>query len=491
MANSFHNLASGPYMIGLDVGTTSVKAGLFDAYGVQYAAFSERYPTERPEISHATHNPDDWVRLVENALHMVSTGAPSGSIVAVGLTSQVNTHVFVDENLEPLMPAFTWQDTRCADVAATLDTLVSIDDKIKWWGAPLPIDASHVLARIAYVKQNYPEVWAKTRYVLAPKDYCIAKLTGEILTDPMTAFGVVDGQLMLIGSLVSLVEGAHEKLPAIAGFTTYAGKIRNGFSCAGAVMVVGAMDAWAGFLGAGAAKNGDAVYLSGTSEILGVVSKTKVPTPGVIAFPECENLIIHAGPTQSGAASLDWASQLFNRPLSELLSMVAALDPAMAVPVFLPHLDGERAPLWDPQSRGAFAGASAQMGPAHFTLAVLEGVVYAVRLLLESLQQSAALTPNQFMHAGGGARSDVWCQIRADVLGTPIARLKNLDAGVVGAAMLAGVGAGVFSSIREAAKIFVHTERLFEPRQSLAARHHDGFARYQLLYDQLRLFNSQ
>ena len=307
MKNARHK--TGPYLIGIDVGTTSVKAGLFESSGQQLAAFGERYQTARAENGHATQDPDDWMRLVEKALAAVSENVPDGAIAAIGLTSQVNTHVFVDENLQPLMPAFTWQDTRCAADAAKLDAQISDESRMEWWGAPLPVDASHVLARMAYNKRLYPELWAKTKYVLAPKDYCIAKLTGEIITDPMTAFGVIDSRLCLIEPLVALVEGASERLPAIAGFTISAGKIKAGLPCAGTPMVVGAMDAWAGFLGAGASKNGDAVYLSGTSEILGLVSKTKVATPGVIAFPECEGMVIHAGPTQSGTASLDWADR--------------------------------------------------------------------------------------------------------------------------------------------------------------------------------------
>jgi xylulokinase len=158
MINLTDKSKNGPFLIGIDVGTTSVKAGLFDVNGGQLASFAERYETSRPEAGHVTQNPDDWMGLVEKALHAVSVSAPSGSIASVGLTSQVNTHVFVDENLKPLLPAFTWQDTRCADVAADIDAQISIEDKIGWWGAPLPIDASHVLARMAYVRRVNPEI---------------------------------------------------------------------------------------------------------------------------------------------------------------------------------------------------------------------------------------------------------------------------------------------------------------------------------------------
>ena len=125
-----------------------------------------------------------------------------------------------------------------------------------------------------------------------------------------------------------------------------------------------------------------------------------------------------------------------------------------------------------------------------FTLSMLEGVAYSARLLLNSLQQSASLRPEIIAHAGGGARSDLWCQIRADVLGIPIQRLKNTDAGVAGAAMLAGVGAGLFSTFSEASKRFVQTGQRFEPRDELKQRHDDGFARYQLLYKQLIPLNA-
>ena len=480
------NLNNHPLLIGIDVGTTSVKAGLFDAAGHQLAGFSERYITNRGPHGEVTQNPADWMALVEKALNVVSNEVAPSAIAAVGLTSQVNTHVFVDENLKPLLPAFTWQDTRCADIAAELDAFVSVDDKISWWDAPLPVDASHVLARMEYVRRIHPDVWSKTAYVLAPKDYCIAKLTGEIVTDPMTAFGVIDGQLQLIEPLVALVDGAKKRLPGMAGFTTAAGRIRQGLSCAGVPMVVGAMDAWAGFLGAGASQDGNAVYLSGTSEILGIVSKTKVPTPGVIAFPECEGMVIHAGPTQSGGAALEWAAGLLNLPIDELINQVAALCPDAQCPTFLPHLDGTRAPHWDAEARGAFTDISAAMHPPAFGLAVMEGVAYSVNLLLKSLQQSANLRPTRVMLAGGGARADIWCQIRADVLGLPMHRLKNYDAGIAGAAMLAGIGAGLFASLAEATAKFVQVDRIFMPRTEWVDRHARQFARANAVYTALR-----
>ena len=477
-------------LIGIDVGTTAVKAALFDLQGNGLRSFAERYATSRPLAGHVEQNPDDWLRLVLAALTSLSDGVPSGGIKAIGLCSQVNTHVFVDESGHALMPALTWQDGRCAEEAAKLDVQISEAEKLSWWGAPLPIDASHVLSRIAYVQKHHANVWRKTRWVLAPKDYCIMQLTGAIVADPMTSFGIIDGTLTKLVPLMDLVHGAELRLPPLAGFTEVIGKIRHGLPCAGTFMVTGAMDAWSGLLGAGVGNDGQCVYLSGTSEILGIVSSQKQPTAGVIAFPKCEGIVLHAGPTQSGGASVEWLSRLLGRTAEEISVLAATADTKKALPVFLPHLEGERAPLWDIKARASISGLSSAMGAPELARAVLEGVGYSARLVFEALEASACCKPLVINHSGGGASPDIWCQIRADILGRPIQRTKVRDAGVLGAAMMAAVGSGVFSSLRNAAREFVQMDRVFEPDAAEQMRHANGFALYRALYRDLIPFNA-
>jgi xylulokinase len=478
-------------LIGIDVGTTSVKAALFDDDGTSLKSFSKRYATTRPAPGHVEQNPQDWMTLVLAALTELVDGLPQGSIAAVGLCSQVNTHVFVDENGKALMPAMTWADGRCATEAARLDAQITEAQKLKWWGAPLPIDASHILSRMAYVAKHHSDIWKKTRWVMAPKDYCLLQLTGQAVTDPMTSFGVIDGTLSLVPRLLDLVPGAEQRLPALAPFTKIIGAIRSVLPCAGVPMVTGAMDAWSGLLGAGVSEEGQGLYLSGTSEILGIVSSQKAPTPGVIAFPKCECITLHAGPTQSGGASVEWLSRLLGKTAVEISNLAAATDTTQPLPMFLPHLEGERAPLWDANSRASFAGLSSSMCAAELCRAVLEGVGYSARLVMESLEASACLRPVEINHAGGGAGSDIWCQIRADILGRPMKRMQTRDAGVLGAALTAGTGVGLFPSLNSAAKTFVKVERVFEPNPREQARHDEAFAQYQLLYQQLRPFNAK
>ncbi len=478
----------GPFLLGIDVGTTSVKAALFDQAGRQVRVFQEGYPTQRPAPGFVEQDPRDWTRLVTAALGELTDGLPAGAIGGAGLCSQVNTHVFVDERGEALLPAIVWQDGRCAAEAAVLDRLVPEADRLKWWGAPLPIDASHVLARMAHVRERFPEIWRRTRWVMAPKDYCLLHLTGEAVADPMSSFGVIDQSLAYIGTLVDLVPGAREKLPPLKGSTEMAGRIRKGLPGAGVPLATATMDAWSGMIGAGVSGEGDAVYLSGTSEVVGIVSSRRVPTPGVIAFPECEGIVVHAGPTQAGGASVAWMARLLGRSPDGISELVEASNPELPTPIFLPHLQGERAPLWDPAARASFSGVDGSMGPAELSRAVMEGVAYSVRLLMDSLEQSAGRSVDTLTHSGGGARSDIWCQIRADVLGRVLKRTANTDSGVLGAAIFAGVSSGLYASIGEASKALVAVERVFEPNPGRRARHDEGFARYVDLYTRLKGF---
>jgi xylulokinase len=474
-------------LIGIDVGTTSVKAALFDAHGSTRAAYASSYAMRRPKPAHVEQDPADWMRHVLAALSQLATGH---RVSAVGLCSQVNTHVFVDASGTALMPAIIWQDGRCAEEAARLDALVPTEDRIAWWGAPLPIDASHVLSRMAWVARHHPDIWARTRWVLAPKDYCLLKLTGEVYADPLTSFAMVDKGLRYIPKLLGLVPDAALKLPPLAPFTEMVGRIKSGLPGAGLPMVTGTMDAWSGLLGAGVALDGEAMYLSGTSEVGGIVSRRKVPTPGVIAFPECEGITLHAGPTQAGGAAADWVANLLGRSPEEISQLVAHSDPYRPAPIFLPHLQGERAPIWDIAARASFSAIDASMGPAEFARAVYEGVAYSVRWLFEALEHSAALRPALINHSGGGARSDAWCQIRADVLGIPLRRTANLNSGVLGAAILAGAGARQFASIPEAVRALVRFDRVFQPEPRMREHHDARFAAFKALYGQLRSFNA-
>ena len=474
-------------LIGLDVGTTATKAVLIDEHGQRLAGFVHPHPTSRPQPGHAEQDPQHWMDGVLGALGQFADSHDLSGLAAIGICSQVNTHVFVDAAGVPLLPAIIWQDGRSAPDAAALEAQTSAAQKTEWFGAPIPIDASHALSRLAHVRRVRPDLYTRTAHVLLPKDFCVLQLTGAVLSDPIAAVGLVDAN-GYVDDLLALVPGAAARLPPLAGFTTIAGTVKTGLPCAGTPVVVGAMDAWGGMFGVGVVENGDAMYQCGTSEIAGVVSATIVPTPGVILFPPYEGITMHAAPTQTGGAALNWFAHVLGRTPGETVALAAGAGPD--IPLFLPHLQGERAPLWDTASRGVFARLDPSSGAPEMALAVLEGVAFSVRLAFDALRASSAVDPAVINMGGGGAASDLWCQLRADVLGKPLRRCAAPESAALGAAILAGRSQQIGGSIADVVRQLVRYDRTFEPNASKAAYYDDRFAKYLALYHGLQPFNA-
>jgi xylulokinase len=473
------------WLIGVDVGTTSVKAGLFDATGRALAHFARGYPTHRGE-GVVEQDPREWTSGIVAAMDALLTGRTADRVAAVGLCSQVNTDVFVDAEGNALAPAIMWQDNRAAAEAADIAAGISEAEYEAWFGGPLPVGASHVLARMAWMARHRPKVYEATRFVLSPKDYCLRALAGIVVSDPMSNFFIVGKDLAYLAPLLARVGGAQERLPPLSAFTDVVGEIALGSSGKRAPVVAGTMDAWSGLFGAGVHKAGQGVYMSGTSEILAAASHSRQGAPGVVTFPQAVGLNVHAGPTQSGGDSLRWWGATMGVDVAGVLALARRADRAGRPMLFLPHLEGERAPLWDAQLRGAFVGIDGAAGRPEFALAVLEGVALSARMLLGSIDEAAGDAPARLFHAGGGARSDLWAQIRADCLGRPLDRVSYPDVGCLGAAIMAGVGIGVFSQLSDGIAAMTSVERSFEPNPRLTPRYQAMYEAYSRATEALR-----
>ncbi|MBS1302762.1 FGGY-family carbohydrate kinase [Loktanella sp. SALINAS62] len=460
-------------IVGIDVGTTSVKAAVIDEAGQVISRFSHSYPTHWQTGGAVEQDPQDWVRLV----HLALAEMDLDGVVAAGLTSQVNTHVFADADGTALLPAIVWQDGRAQSVAIALDARVTTEDKLKWWGAPMPIDASHACSRMAWVAENMPDIWQQTRWVMLPKDYVAFHLTGVVATDAVSSIGLVDQTLGYVLDILDLVPGARDRVAPIAGIMQSIGLIKEG-PLKGVPLICGTMDAWAGLVGTGGAQDGTSMYLSGTSEIMGISSQTVTPTSGVIVFPDYDGIRLHAAPTQSGGDAKMWFAQSNGLKLDEMSALVAQTSPSTATPLFLPQLQGERAPLWDADLRAAFLGVSRATARGDFARAVYEGVAMSARMALEALQASAGVKSDVILCGGGGFRSASWNQIRADILGAELRVLELGEPGVLGAAMMAGVGAGHFTHITEALGALATYDRTYTPDPSQRFRTEDLHSLY-------------
>ncbi|MDB5525123.1 MAG: xylB 3 [Rhizobium sp.] len=473
-------------LLGLDIGSTSVKAGLFATDGRVIDHWSRGYPTERPRAEFVEQDPQHWLDGIRDAIDALLVGRDPTSIMAVGMCSQVNTDIFVDAAGKPLAPAITWQDIRAGAKASALDATITPTEKQSWWGAEMPIGASHVLARMMWFAEHHPELWDRTRYVFSPKDFCLFHLTGNVFADPISSFGHVGLDLAYIEPLLARMPGAAERLPPLRFFTDIVGEMRLGSSEHKAPVVTGTMDAWGNLFGCGVFRAGQGMYMSGTSEILALAGSERIGAPGIVTFATVDGLVVNAGPTQSGADSLRWWSKAAGIAPADIPEIAAEADRDDRPILFLPHLEGERAPLWDSEIRGAFIGLDSRTSGPEFALAVLEGVALSARHSLNSLVDAAGFRPQHLLYGGGGARSDLWSQIRADCLGIPLHRFAFTDVGCLGAAILAAVGIGAFPTIADAVPAMTSVERIFEPDAKRQRRYDAMFDAYRSAIDALR-----
>lgn len=466
-------------LLGIDLGTTSVKAAVFAPDGARLGGATRRHPTHRPAPGHAEQHADDWWSGVTGVLADLGAAGVLRDLAGVGLCSQVNTHLVTDAAGVPLHPAITWQDGRCAAVAATLTDRPAPPDRARVRGGLGTVDASHPAARAAWFAAHRPQVWARAERLLAPKDWLMQRLTGTAVADPLSSVGLVGPDGTYPEWLDLLVPGLSGRLPPLADPATVAGHTTGaGGLPAGLPVAVGTMDAWSALLGGGVAAPGDAIDVAGTSEVLAMAADPGGGAPGVVAFPPWRGLHVHAGPTQAGGDALTWAAAALGGTVPELLDLAATAAPGAGGALFLPQLAGERAPLWDPQLRGHWLGATFGTGRAELARAVLEGVAHAARHVLGPLEDAAGRQATALAACGGGANSDLWCQVKADVLGRPLRRTAERDAGVLGAALIAGLAVGAGASVGELVARMVRVEREFVPDPRVRDELDDAHGRY-------------
>ena len=399
----------------------------------------------------------------------------------------MNTHLLADAALRPVTPAITWQDLRAAPEAAEIDAAAA-PRRTELWGGPFTADASFSLSRALWVRRHDPAAWAGARWILSPKDLVVARLTGEVVTDALSPIGVVGPGDAYLPEVLALVPGSERLVPPIRPFDSAAGQTLPDGPAGlppGVPVSVGTMDAWGSIVGSGLVRPGQAMEVSGTSEIVAVRSDRTVPTPGVISFPPVRGAHLHAGPTQAGGDALGWAAGALGVTLPELLVLAAEgrRDPRPLV--FLPHLAGERAPLWNPDARGVFLGLTSTTERRHLALAVLEGVAFSARHLMTACEAAAGLPIDEVRLSGGGSRSPLWNAIKASAHGRTLTPLASPDSGVLGAALMGLVAAGIEPGLDAAGARRVRLADPIEPEPAAWPRLDDLYGVYRAAYEAL------
>ena len=464
-------------LVGLDVGTTGVKALALSPAGDVLARAEETYELSMPRPGWAEQDPEDWWRAAERALARLGGGA-----TAIGLSGQMHGLVVLDDRDRVLRPAILWNDQRTEAECAEIEERIGLSRLIQLTGNRAL--TGFTAPKLLWLRRHEPATYARIAHVLLPKDYVRLRLTGEHAIDVADASGTLLFDVARRRWSEEMIE-ALELDPAWLPRTLESPEI-SGTTAAGTPVAAGAGDQAAAALGVGVDRPGPVSVVLGTSGVVfaALPAFAADPQARVHAFCHAVPGGWHAmGVMLSAAGSLRWLRDSLGtgRGYDEL---TAAAEESEGL-TFLPYLTGERTPHADPHARAAFAGLTLRHDLGAFARAVLEGVAYGLRDSLELLRE-LGVDPRAGHASGGGARSELWLRILASVLGLPIRRTATDEGSAYGAALLGGVAAGLFRDVHEAAATCVRLLDTVEPDPRWSAAYERGYRRFQLLYPALR-----
>jgi len=481
-------------LLGMDLGTTSVRVLLVDTHGVVRGQASAPYPTVRPQTGWTEQDPETWWQACRTAVGELKAQGLLTDVKGVGLTGQMHGSVFLDHQCGVLRPAILWNDQRTAAEVAEIEERVGLRRLIALTGNRAL--TGFTAPKVLWLRRHEPANFRHLRHLILPKDYLRLRLTGELAIDVADASGTLlfdvcarrwSDEVMRILELDEAILPAALESPAISGKVTARVAADLGLP-KGIPVVAGAGDQAAGAVSVGAVSTGLIMVSLGTS---GVVF-TSVASPAIErqgrlhAFCHAAPGLWHVmGVTLAAGGSFAWLASTLGRKEKQLSDVAGSSPPGSNGLLFLPYLSGERTPHADPLARGAFVGLVDNHGLGDMARAVMEGVAFSLRDCLE-LIRGLRLPIEEMRLIGGGARSPLWRQIVADVFGMPVLGVETEEGPAYGAALLAGVGVGLWRDVPEACRAAVRIAGRVEPQPSVVGRYEEMYSRYRELYPKLR-----
>jgi len=459
---------SGP-LVGLDVGTSGVKAIAISPEGEVVARAEHGYALSTPRPGWSEQEPDDWWRATEAALADLRV-EPAG----IGLSGQMHGLVVLGADDRPLRPAILWNDQRTAAECAEIERRVGLARLLELTGnRALP---GFTAPKLLWLRANEPETYARIRHVLLPKDYVRFRLTGERAIDVADASGTLlfdVAERRWSDEMLDALELPHEWLPP-------------SHECPA---IAGAGDQAAGALGVGVDRPGPLSVVLGTSGVVFAALPAYRPDADGRVHVFCHAVPggWHAmGVMLSAAGALGWLrDRVTGGDYDDLLREAERWPPGTEGLLFQPYLTGERTPHADPDARAAFVGLELRHDRGALVRAVLEGVAYGLRDSLELLR-ALGVEAEVGRVSGGGARSELWLRIVASVLGIPLERTAVEEGAAYGAALLGGVRAGVWADVHDAVASCVRARARVDPDPAWRDAYEEGYRAFRRLYPALR-----
>ncbi|MBV8586446.1 MAG: carbohydrate kinase [Verrucomicrobia bacterium] len=490
------------YLIGVDGGTESLRAFVFDLDGVPRGSHATAYKTDFPEPSWAEQDPEDWWQAlgasVKGALAKANVAAQD--VIALCVDTTCCSVVTLDRDGRPLRPAMIWMDVRSARqadaVAATKDPALRVNG-----AGSGPVSAEWLIPKSLWIKEHQRELFDRAEKIGEYQDYLNLRLTGRwvgslnnmsIRWHYQTDCGGRPVSLLKTLVLEELLDKWPREVIApgdVIGPLTRSAAEHLGLK-ADIPVVQGGADAFIGMIGLGVTEPGELALITGSSHLHLGVAASPVHKPGVwgtymdAVYPH--KAIIEGGQTSTGSV-IAWFKRHFapDTSFDELNEAAGALEPGAEGLVVLDHFQGNRTPYTDAASRGAITGLTLKHTPAHVFRAMIESICLGTRLIIDSFGE--AFSAKRIVVAGGASNSRLWLQIHADTIGAPLELTEVPDAPALGCAILAACGAGRFATIEEGCKAMVRRRAMIEPdgrRTQLYER--EIYPRYVALYGALK-----
>ena len=485
------------YLLGIDGGTESLRAGIFDLNGTLIASASTAYETRFPNPGWAEQDPRDWWRALATSVRKAvsESGLHSEQIAAMAVDTTCCSVVVLDEQGEPLRPCLIWMDMRSAPqtekVMATADEALQVNG-----GGRGPVSAEWMVPKALWVADNEPELFDRAAVICEFQDYINYHLTGRWVASINNASarwhfnrskgGIPESLLESLG-LTALVQ----KWPAevldlgevVGGLTDRASEHLG--LARGLPVIQGGADAFIGMIGLGVVKPGSLAFITGSSHLQLGLSGTSFHAAGIWGT-YCDALlpgmhIVEGGQTSTGSV-INWLKNLYGVTDYEDLNREAAgLPPGSEDLIIQEHFQGNRTPHTNPHSRGAIHGLTLKHGRAHLFRAAIEGVSFGSELILETMRASG-FEPQRIVVAGGATLSDLWLQIHADVSNLPLTLTEVADAPLLGCAILASVGCGLNPDVQSAVEQMVKVARVIDPDPSVHSAYEPFYEAYKATY---------
>lgn len=469
------------YLLGIDLGTTGLKVSIFSEDGALTGSQSCEYPLLTPQTGYVEQDPDFWWQGFVSSVKRLQSAYPEPfrRIAGIGLCGQMHTQVYLDKEDRVLRPAITWMDQRSSGIVARIQSDNAGQEMLYQETANFP-STTYTALQVKWVQENEPEVWRQTRSVLVAKDYLKYRLTGVKATDFAEASGTLlfDVRNERWSTAAFDYFGISPDLfPSVGPSDEVVGSVSKQASeetglNQGIPVVNGSSDNSASALGAGMARSGQVTLIIGTAGVVSVCSDRPLLDPAgrTLCWHYClPKHWVTLGITQTAGESLQWFKNTFDpqdAPQAASEDIFNRYNQAIAeVPdgsggvIFLPYLNGERTPYWDPSARGVFFGLNLATGKAHMIKAIMEGVSFALRNNIETIE-ALGIQIDEVRAVGGGLKSPVWLQTLGRILKKPISTVNMPDTANLGNILLCGKALGMVSSYQQSVERLVASEQV-------------------------------